>query len=274
MPELPEVQTIVNDLNQHIIGYSIKSVKVLRTVGHYPGIATFNSEIVNQKITGIERIAKNIVIHMKSNKVMVVHLGMTGRVILQDYKQNTPKWTRVILKIQKGAITKTINLADTRMFGKITILDKSGVKNLKSNYGPDPLEKISPAKFLQTIRSKRTIVKNVLLDQKVISGLGNIYATEALFLAKVHPESPTMKMTLNRADRLLKSARVVLREGLKNRGSTLDDKMYVDIFGKDGSHQDHFKIYGKEICPNCKNKVSYKKLNGRGTYFCPSCQTF
>jgi len=272
MPELPEVQTIVNDLTKHVLGYTIKNVKVLKTVGLFPDATTFASELKNQEIIGVERIAKNIVISLKSEKALVVHLAMTGRVLLQEPKQKIPQWTRVILEIQKDAVVKTLNLADMRMFGKIILLDKGGIERLKAKYGPEPLDDITPELFLKKIQSKRTTIKNALLDQEITAGLGNIYATDSLFLARIHPETPTAAITINAAEKLLNTARIVLREGIKHRGSTLGDKMFVDIFGKEGTHQNHFKIYGKVKCPDCGTKVIIKKINGRGTYFCPSCQ--
>ena len=111
-----------------------------------------------------------------------------------------------------------------------------------------------------------------MLDQAVVSGLGNIYATDALFLSKINPKTPSSAFSLTMAETLLKNARAILLEGIAHRGSTLDDKMYVDVFGKAGTHQKYFRIYGKANCPNCKSKAEYVKINGRGTYYCPICQ--
>jgi formamidopyrimidine-DNA glycosylase len=134
------------------------------------------------------------------------------------------------------------------------------------------LEDITPETCLTRLRSKNTIIKTALLEQSIVAGLGNIYATDALWLAKIHPETKTQSLMPEQVQILLNSAKEILLEGIKHRGSTLPDEAYVDIFGKPGSHQNYFRIYGKTYCPDCKTKVEYKKLNGRGTYFCPKCQ--
>jgi formamidopyrimidine-DNA glycosylase len=159
------------------------------------------------------------------------------------------------------------------MFGKVELIQKSKVISLRKKYGPEALDKkLTPEKFLECLGSKRTNIKNALLDQKVVSGLGNIYATDALFLAGIHPETKTSEINLESAEKLLEAARSVLEEGIKNRGSTLPDKMYVDIYGKPGNQQKYFKIYMQKVCPRCKERVKFKKISGRGTYFCNHCQ--
>jgi formamidopyrimidine-DNA glycosylase len=147
------------------------------------------------------------------------------------------------------------------------------LQKLTEKYGLDPLEKsVTPEKFLKAVKSKRTNIKNVLMDQKIMSGIGNIYATDALFLAGINPLLPTQNMSLEMAEKMLSSVRDVLTEGIKNRGSTLPDKMYVDIFGKTGNQQNHFKVYLKTKCTNCGSSIKFIKINGRGSYFCPTCQ--
>ena len=119
---------------------------------------------------------------------------------------------------------------------------------------------------------RRTIIKNLLMEQNTVAGLGNIYATEALFLAKVHPQQHVKSLSLERFRNIMGAAKSVLLMGIKNRGSTLPDETYVDIWGKGGSQQDHFNIYLKKTCLVCNGKVSFVKIGGRGTYFCPNCQ--
>jgi formamidopyrimidine-DNA glycosylase len=273
MPELPEVHTISSDLNQHISGFTITDVKVLGTYKVLPDQHAFFSGLKDQKILEVKRIAKNIVVLLDNEKALHIHLAMTGQVFVRDPKEKVPNWTRVVLRLSKNGASKIIYLTDMRMFGKIGVMDQKGLENLKNKYGPEPLDNITPSDFLQRLQQKNTSVKNALLEQSLVSGLGNIYATDALFMAGIHPETPTKKLTLQTATKLLESSREILLEGIKHRGSTLDDKMYVDIFGKEGTHQKHFRIYGKSKCPNCGGDVEFKKIGGRGTYFCPVCQT-
>ena len=110
------------------------------------------------------------------------------------------------------------------------------------------------------------------MDQSIVAGLGNIYATDSLFLAGIHPETKTQNIDLNSAKKLLNAMSLIVNEGIEHRGSTLEDEMYVDAFGKPGTHQKYFRVYGKKACINCNNKISVKKINGRGTYYCSFCQ--
>jgi formamidopyrimidine-DNA glycosylase len=198
---------------------------------------------------------------------------MTGRVLIRDPKEKKDKWVKVLLQIKKDDDVKHLRFADMRMFGRAELMSPESFVKLAEKYGPEPLDaKVGPQEFLDLLQSKRSNIKNVLLDQKIISGLGNIYATDALFIAKVHPETQTEDLTPEIAKKLLNAARSILEEGIKNRGATLPDRMYVDAFGKSGKQQKYFRIYMKEICPECETKVVFKKIAGRGTYFCPECQ--
>ncbi len=274
MPELPEVHTIASDLKKHIIGFRITEVDIVNNYRVEPDAKTFKKALLQQTITDVHRVAKNILIQLESGDYFRVHLAMTGQVFLRSEKDIVPRWTRVLLRLSRNTDTKTIFFTDMRMFGKHAIISAEEVILLKKRYGPEPIPQsdITYEEFHKRITSKRTNIKNVLLDQSIISGLGNIYATDALFLAKVHPETLANKLNPDTTKKLLDAAKQVLSEGIENRGSTLSDKMYLDIFGKEGFHQNHFKIYGKTECPVCKTKVEYKKISARGTYFCPNCQ--
>lgn len=268
MPELPEVHTISSDLNKHIVGQTIEEVKIIGTYKALPNNPTFIKNILSKKVLKVHRIAKNIIWDLEDETHILIHLAMTGQVLIKETEELS-KFTRVKLKLSNHYI----NFCDMRMFGKIAVLKSSNIPELKNKYGPEPInENTTKEQFLQQIRSKRTNIKNALLDQKIISGLGNIYATDALFLAGIHPETNTQLITLDQAERLLDTSKRVLSEGIEHRGSTLDDKMYVDAFGRSGTHQNHFKIYGKKVCSVCNNPTEFKKINGRGTYICNYCQ--
>jgi formamidopyrimidine-DNA glycosylase len=274
MPELPEVHTISTDLNKHISGYKIESARILGSYRVLPDKNTFINGIREQPIIGVERVAKNIIINLGSGNALVIHLAMTGQVLIKEQQSKPVNWVRVILRLSKEADAKTLVLSDMRMFGKAELLEKNGLTTLKNRYGPEPIkESLSVEEFHKQLNSKKTAVKNVLLDQSIISGMGNIYATDALFIAGIHPETPSHKITSQMAGSLLEAAREILKEGIEHRGSTLPDKMYVDIFGNEGTHQNYFRIYGKKNCPNCETEVVFKKVGGRGTFFCPSCQS-
>jgi len=198
---------------------------------------------------------------------------MTGRILLRENKDENDKWVKIVFEISKNKKTMYLKFCDMRQFGKVRIINKEELKLLKNKYGIDVLrQEISPEEFLKLLKSKKSTIKNVLLDQKIISGLGNIYATDTLFLSEVNPKTPTQDLTLKQGADILKNSRLILKEGIKHRGSTLADKMYVDIFGNSGNQQNFFRIYGKNTCPVCNSKTAFEKINGRGTYYCPTCQ--
>lgn len=273
MPELPEVNTMVVDLNKHIKDFVIKGINIAPKYKTQPDNDSFVKRVKGRRIKNVVRMAKYAVFDLDSDDFLIFHPAMTGRILLRDHKSHDDSWVRLVLLIERDGTTKTIKYADMRMFGRVFVLNKNDLDAFFESYGPEPIDESVTAKdFLEIIKSKNTNIKNILLDQKKVSGLGNIYANDALFIAKIHPETRTGDFELDMARRLLDASKQILTEGIKNRGSTLPDKMFVDIFGNEGSHQNHFRIYMKDKCPDCDTKVSYIKLNSRGTYFCPSCQ--
>ena len=265
MPEFPEVHTITNDLKKYITGFKINKI-ILNPKYTLPNLK-------NKTIKNVKQVAKNIVLELDSEQFLVLHLAMTGRILLRKDRNINDKWVKITLEISKNNKTYYLKFSDMREFGKVQLLDKKQFKELTQKYGPTPLDdSLTSKEFLRIIRSKNTNIKNILLDQRLISGIGNIYATDALFLAKIDPKTKTKNINLEMTEKLLKNLRLILEEAIKNRGSTLPDGMYVDIFGKPGLYQKWFKIYMKHKCPECGGKVEYFKLNGRGTYWCPHCQ--
>lgn len=273
MPELPEVHTITTDLKKHILGAVIKNIEVKGGFSVSPATSTFKKKLIGQKITDIHRVAKNIVLTLNSSDFLVIHLAMTGRLLFRKLGFKQDQWERVKFTLEKDGKEGELRYTDLRMFGKVKIINKVEYKTLLEKYGPDPItETFDHYEFLERLQDKRTNIKNALLDQTVISGIGNIYANDALWMAKIHPETKTSDITPPMAKSLLAAVREILNESIGNRGSTLSDKMYVDIFGKSGEHQNFFRIYDKEECPRCHIPVKFIKLNGRGTYFCDNCQ--
>jgi formamidopyrimidine-DNA glycosylase len=273
MPELPEIHTIASDLKKNIEGFVIKGVEIENGYKVNPSNEMFAQRIVGASVDKVARIGKNIVLKLNSDNFITFHLAMTGRILLKDPKLPKDPHQKVQLSLSNNEKNLAIRFCDARMFGKVGVWSGQEIKKLKDKYGPDVImQEISPTDFLERLKSKNTAIKNALLEQTIVAGLGNIYATDALWMARIHPETKTRELDIERATDLLKSAKEILTEGILHRGSTLPDEAYVDIFGRPGSHQNHFRIYGKTHCPICKSKVDYKKINGRGTYFCPNCQ--
>ncbi|OGC46189.1 DNA-formamidopyrimidine glycosylase [candidate division WWE3 bacterium RIFCSPHIGHO2_12_FULL_38_15] len=273
MPELPEVQTITSDLKKYFENSTIDDVKISGEYNVYPDRKFFLAHTKNVQISSINRIAKNIVFELENGYFMVFHLAMTGRLLIRALNQKPDKWTKITFTLKKNNKSVEVRFCDMRMFGKAVLYSKEELEKMKQKYGPEAHKgSIDAKEFAHRLNSKRTTIKNALLDQSIISGLGNIYATDSLFLARIHPETKTQNIDTKSAAKLLEAAKLILNEGIEHRGSTLEDAMYVDAFGKPGTHQNYFRIYGKKTCINCSGKVSVKKINGRGTYFCSFCQ--
>lgn len=274
MPELPEVHTIVSDLKKYLVGYCIDKVEITNGYNVIPDNSTLKSAATGSSVKDVQRVAKNIVIGLDNGYYITFHLAMTGRILLRKVSQDKDYHQKVQFTLSKKDKKIALRFCDARMFGKIQVLNTKGLDKLREKYGPDMhTAQITVEVFTEIIRSKNTNIKNALLEQSLVTGLGNIYVTDALWLAGIHPETKTRDISSQRSKALLESAREILSEGIMHRGSTLPDKAYVDIFGKPGQHQNHFRVYGKTKCPKCGTAVEFKKINGRGTYYCPSCQT-
>lgn len=273
MPELPEAQTITSDLKDNVSGYTI--IKAWISAG-YPKIENkeeFAKNVGGKKIVTAKRIAKNILLELEDGNHILIHLAMTGQVLLLKMEEKHGKHAHVVLQLKKDDDVKILTFADTRMFGKMALLSPEDVEKLKQKYGPEPVDpNLDIDALYETIKNRRTIIKNLLMEQNTIAGLGNIYATEALFLAKINPQQHVKSISKEQFRTLMESAKAMLLMGIKNRGSTLPDETYIDIWGKGGTMQNHFNMYLKKVCPVCNSKTSFIKIGGRGTYFCPTCQ--
>ncbi len=286
MPELPEVTTIANQLQKEIVGSIIIDVQSVGGYKTQPEFGELKRRSQGSKVLSVERAAKTIVIglsdkgEVKSNKFVVIHLAMTGRLLLRPPEFKPDPWTRLVFRIQPVGLDSTrrvreLRFCDSRMFGYVKLLTRDELDAHTKRYGPDALDpKLTPIEFLRELRRRKTAVKRALLEQDLLAGVGNLYANDALWLAQIHPETPTQNITINRAAKLLESVRIILEESISRRGSTLGDKMYIDLYGQEGEHQNHFRVYDKadRPCSRCSFKISFKEIGGRGTFFCSKCQ--
>ena len=176
MPELPEVHTIAVDLNKHLSNAVIKSIEIKNNFKTSPPQKDFIKSLINKKIIEVTRISKNIVLELSGEAFLVFHLAMTGRLLIRKSDRPQDDWERIILTLTKNGKTGQLRFCDMRMFGKAEVIKKEMINKLKSKYGPDILaDSLSPKEFLSVLVTKRTNIKNALLDQSVISGVGNIY---------------------------------------------------------------------------------------------------
>lgn len=282
MPELPEVETIRQDLNQVLVGKKILGVESDSPKQVQPSLAAVQKAVVGATIKKIERRAKLLQIFLDNGKILVVHLKLTGRLLLR--KSGAPKddWQHVIFKIkdQKLKIKKNLELrfCDLRKFGWIRLVeDEKELEKLLAEFGPEPLTpEFTLEKFREILSKWGRPIKLLLMEQKKIAGVGNIYANEALFLAGIAPHKRARDLAQKepeKVEKLYKALEQVLKEGIKYRGAS--DQAYLDAFGQKGKYQEHFRVYAQEgkPCPNkCGGTIKRMSLGGRGTFFCPKCQ--
>ncbi|AEF93896.1 Formamidopyrimidine-DNA glycosylase [Desulfotomaculum nigrificans CO-1-SRB] len=274
MPELPEVETVVRSLEKHLAGLTITAVDVfMPKVIRSPKPEVFAERIVGKQLQKkLGRRGKYLLLHLSDGLTLVVHLRMTGRLVYCDAEAPVEKHTHVIFHLDNG---KQLRFTDQRQFGRMQLVPTSEVNELSGikDLGPEPLDESFTRDFLKKeIRRRRTRIKPLLLDQCFIAGLGNIYADEALFRARVHPERIASDLSPREIARLHKAIVEVIAGGIKHRGTTFRD--YVDGEGRAGSYQQHLKVYNRENlpCPHCGKPIARIKVAGRSSYYCPCCQ--
>jgi formamidopyrimidine-DNA glycosylase len=289
MPELPEVQTVVNGLNKEVLGRTFldfwtDTPNVLRNIER----RDFERRIKGTSILKANRRAKNILISLSSGDTLLIHLKMTGHILLGDWKMDkiSGKWEsliegpmkddpynrfiRAMFFLDDG---RKMGLCDMRKFAKIELWDEKGLKGALEGIGPEPLENsFSFQDFVMISEKKRGKIKQVLMDQRFIAGIGNIYASEILFESRIHPEEDISDLEKDDLRRIYDAMKSILARAIKTGGDSFSD--FRNVYGERGKFQDLMKVYGKEghLCPDCDNQVEKSKLGGRGTFYCPRCQ--
>jgi formamidopyrimidine-DNA glycosylase len=268
LPELPEVETIVRDLRQDIVGRTIVEARFINRTVWRRG-APSKKALAGARIVSIERKGKNILVGLDNDRALVVHLKMTGRLTYQRHSDEMRKHTHLVIDLDIGQI----RFNDTRRFGYLDLASMEELASLDylSIIGPDALS-ISKADFIELVRSKNRIVKSLLLDQTILAGMGNIYSDEALFLAGVHPRRVSSSLSRERAGRLHEAMISLLEKAIGARGSSMND--YVDARGEKGSFQNQHLVYGREgkPCAKCGRAIRREVIGSRSAHFCAKCQ--
>lgn len=273
MPELPEVENVVLGLKNLIKNYIITSVRIKEpALIAYPELKKFKKQIKNRKISDITRRGKYILIHLVEDKIMVIHLRMTGKLLVKSSNEPLKKHTHVIFQLDHNTDLRFNNV---RKFGRIYLIDADNYEAAGglSELGPEPLASDFNFKDFQKLFEGRTaVIKSLLLNQKFIAGLGNIYTDEVLYRSGIHPKLPANKLTEKDMKKLYKNIRKILKLGIKYNGTTFSD--YVNAFGEKGSFQEKLQVYQKEgqKCKKCGEIIVKNKVAGRSTYYCPNCQ--
>ena len=279
MPELPEVETVVRGLRPRVGGQSIVRIRLGRVPSHSvikQSAGRFRRALVGASITAVERKAKYILLRLRSKqapvgctwRTWVVHLGMSGQFYACKPDAEMLKHTHVLAELSSG---EQLRFCDPRRFGRTLVLGEEELSEFFSGVGPDPLE-ISAAAFAKLMEGRRSPVKNFLLNQHLVSGVGNIYANEALYLAKVHPRRPACKLSPAECKGLFRSLQRVLREAIRSNGTTIAD--YRTSEGLPGGYQTRLRVYDREgeKCRRCGRRIRRLVLSQRSAHYCPGCQ--
>ncbi len=287
MPELPEVETTVRGLQKEITGHKIldvwtdlKSDYVAKrdTVANPKYFKKFKDEVVGQKITKVNRRAKNILINLSNDKTILVHMKMTGRMLIKNHD----KYVHVLFTLSGG---KKLAFSDPRKFGKMTLIDTKNMhesKHLK-DLGPEPLEDdFNLETFKQRLTKKPNgKIKTVLMDQSILAGVGNIYSDEVLWRSGVHPERLVRNINNKELRNIYESIKTLLKKGIDFGGDSMSD--YINVYGEKGNFQSEHTVYGlrgekcKKKSPrhggaSCRGVIIRKVINGRSAHFCDTHQ--
>lgn len=272
MPELPEVETIRRQLSQSIIGYRIADIWFDNPKALQPNAKAFVKGVRGAVITKIERRAKILQFFLQNNATFIVHLKLTGRLLIR--KPSDPKvlYAHVILRLDKDKDKKELRFSDSRKFGYLRFLQLDELKKMLLGFGPEPLSDLTLTKFEAILKKNKKTIKEVLMDQTKISGIGNIYANDALWLAKIDPRTSSQTILPVKVVILFKAVEEVLKEGLKTGGAS--DQWYLNAYGQKGEYQKYFKVYGKngKPCSRCGTIIKRIVIGSRGTFYCPKCQ--
>lgn len=261
MPELPEVETVVRSVAPHVLGQTIKHAEMFSTRVTRGGLAWTAAALRGKLITNVRRRGKQIFLDLNQG-ILYIHLGMTGKLL---WDGSPCKYTRAIFAFENG----TLLYDDVRQFGRVEYFRQ--IPECLERVGPDALA-IEFDEFYERLKRRTGSIKPLLLNQTFVCGIGNIYADEALFAARIHPRTPVRRIAINRAKELHSCILQILRAAIEHRGSSISD--YVDTAGNRGSFQQLHCVYGRENepCPRCGGIIRRIVLGQRSTHYCPQCQ--
>lgn len=273
MPEMPEVETIRRQLAEKIIGCMITDVTIsLPRLFKWPTANEVKAYLIHQTITAIKRRGKYLLLTLSNERVLVIHLRMTGRLLYQVKNQKHDPYTRIVFHLDND---KELLYADTRTLGTLYVMSEAELTNITglTSMGPEPLTPEFTLDYFQTLLAKRHgKIKALLLNQQAIGGLGNIYADECLAVAGIDPERPASDLVPIEVGKLHAAVNRVIKEGIEDGGTTFRD--YKNSEGASGTHQHRLWVYGRtgQPCRRCGELILKKIVAGRGSHYCPNCQ--
>lgn len=271
MPELPEVEHVARSLSAQITGSTIARVSKLdwERMVETPDAGAFRSLIEGREVRSVGRRAKWIVATLDQGWSLALHLRMSGYITVQGAHDEPDQYTHLVLELADG---RQVFFHDTRKFGRARLIDAEGLLALDSAHGLEPLSEQFTLEAFTILLRRKTKIKPLLLDQKVIAGIGNIYADEALWRAHIHPLRSSDSLNNEEIAALYDGIRAALQAGITNGGSTLRD--YRNSYGESGTNQNHFNVYDQQgkPCQRCGATIEKTVVAQRGTHICPDCQ--
>jgi formamidopyrimidine-DNA glycosylase len=278
VPELPEVETIKRDLDREVVGKRVKSVEVsgMRSIRRHPNKKHFIAKVEGHKLSGVERRGKYLLLRLDSGDVLVAHLGMSGQLLrVKGGKDPVDKHTHVVFTFTQGG---QMRFVDPRTFGELFVTTpdelEAQVPEL-AHLGFDPVDDMmSWTRFGELLTVRKAKLKTLLMDQRFVAGIGNIYSDEILFAAGLRYDRSSDSLSSQEVRRLYRAMVETLQEAIKHRGSSLADQQYRDLFGEPGEFQTLHKVYDREgqACRRCRSTIVRVKVNGRSSFLCPQCQ--
>jgi formamidopyrimidine-DNA glycosylase len=279
--ELPEVEVMRRDLEKDVVGRKVAEAEVrpsknaMRVIRRHGKRKEFTDRVAGRKFTKAERRGKYVLLHMDNGDVLVVHFGMSGQFVRANKRVPLQQHTHVVITFGQGG---DLRFVDPRTFGEmfLTAADELGKVKELQHIAIDPLDHVFTWNaFGGALAQRASKMKQLLMDQKFISGLGNIYSDEVLFGAGLRYDRMSDSLSSQEVRRLYRAMQEVLQEAIRFRGTTLDDEAYLDLFGKPGEFQNELKVYGRAglPCRRCRTPIQAVKISGRNAYFCPQCQS-
>ena len=270
MPELPEVETIKNELLPHIVGRQVTGVTLFwEGIVRQPSVEEFCSRLIGQRLTGLTRRGKYLIFSLTSGEVLIIHLKMTGSLLLKPASAEVGKFIRAIIHLDNST---ELHFRDPRKFGVMRLVEDAS--SVVGKLGPEPLETgFTPQVLAQLLEKRKAPIKALLCDQTFIAGIGNMYADEALFAARIHPLRQGGSLSPEEVKRLHRAIQQVLWSAISNKGASVDTYFRPD--GTLGTAHFQFRVahrLGGELCSVCGTTIERITVRNRGTYFCPKCQ--
>ncbi|MFC2010441.1 bifunctional DNA-formamidopyrimidine glycosylase/DNA-(apurinic or apyrimidinic site) lyase [Chloroflexota bacterium] len=269
MPELPEVETVKNELLPYVTGHCITGITLFWDgMVRYPSVEDFHSGVIGQTITGITRRGKYLIFGLSGGNSLIIHLKMTGSLIIRQGSSELPRFTRVVIHLDGGM---DIVFRDPRKFGVMRLVEDS--EGVVGKLGPEPLEAgFTPQVLARRLANRKAPIKALLIEQNLVAGIGSMYADEALFATGIHPTRSGGSLSEAEVECLYEAIRRILWAAIENKGASVDTYFRPD--GSKGTAHFEFKVAHRfhEPCEKCGVPIERIKVRNRGSYFCPRCQ--